>query len=589
MMVNIVIVIVIIVISSILIYNHYRGGVNLYICNKNTGECVISKNGVSKSSCQKTCIKPIVYKCNTDTGSCEVTQGEGKSQGLCESDCKILYKTIPGENCVSSDNTRECDFECSTLGGCKDFNKDCCFSEQHEGKNGVSWCFNGPCPKKSPKTLAYISYLKSVYPTTKERWDNFDAGKIEQLINRLNLYYVPIVDKSLVTNTQVNLSGTSCSLYSAHGSDRCNARLFDGSRCDCLRAWYLPECACSNSDKHNKCQTGNVTNISGCPQWDGLLYVFNQNDLEQFAKQKGLPSNVYYEGLTYPGEYGGGAYKWTDGKVYSPCRENFKLQYNCCDGTVTQLPTKNNLWGGQVIWTYFSPGLGQWFSTGKKAVYCGTKLGFCVKEGNYKLQTIIDNATKIMTTYGDKLADWAILKYQIQELAYKHNLTSEQAHELAVQIYIYSISGVPDDVLNKIDNTGSLTNSYTGVKDYKEILGNNNFSNNSPDVAWFLGVGADVLFTHIMAKNGITTLQCVEPQSPGTSNRPFAIEIAVMPDKPDWSLCKTMMAASPIDDLDNYINYGYIKPNTTLVPYKNIVSQGTPVGNTTNEGKYITI
>jgi hypothetical protein len=317
--------------------------------------------------------------------------------------------------------------------------------------------------------------------------------------------------------------------------------------------------------------------------------VFNQNDLFQFAKQQGLPSNAFYEGLTYPGEYGGGAYKWKDGKVYSPCTEGFEPKYSCCDGTITKLPTKNELEWGQIVWTYFSPGLGQWFSTGKNAAYCGTKLGFCVKEGNYKLQTIIDNATKIMVMYGGKPANWALLEYQVQSLQYKHGLSSEQAHELAAQIYIYSISGVPSDVLNKIDSTGGLAKSYTGVADYKEILGYNDFTNGSPDVAWFLGVGADVLFTHIMAKNGVTSLQCVEPQSPATSNRPFAIEIAVMPDRWDASICNTMMAASPIDELETYMNYGYIKSKTGVVPYRTIVSSKTPVGNATNEGKYQTI
>jgi len=317
--------------------------------------------------------------------------------------------------------------------------------------------------------------------------------------------------------------------------------------------------------------------------------VFNQNDLKQFANQQGLPSNVYYEGLTYPGEYGGGAYKWNNGKVYSPCTENFTSQYRCCDGTITQLPTKSNLWWGQIVWTYFSPGLGQWFSTGNNAVYCGTKLGFCVKEGNYQLQTIINNATEIMTTYGNKTANWDILKYQVGSLQYKHGLSSEQAHELAAQIYIYSILGVPDDVLNKIDNTGKLAKSYTGITDYEKILSNNDVSNNSPDVAWFLGVGADVLFTHIMAKNGVTSLQCVEPQSPSTSNRPFAIEIAIMPPKWDPTICNTMLAASPIDELDTYINHGYIKSSTGVVPYKTIVSQETPVGNATNAGKYQTV
>ena len=507
------------------------------------------------------------------------------------------YPVVAGENCVSRDRTEICGFECATQKGCQAFNEDCCFAEQHTGKSGEqAWCYNGPCPKKTPKILAYISYLKAVYPTSKGRWDSLEVGKIEKLVKRFNTYYVPIVDPSLVTDTQVQLTGNkTCSLYGASGSDRCNARLFDGSRCDCLRAWYLPECVsfpkgCSDSDKKKKCQTGKVSNVSGCPQWEGLLYVFNQDDLIQFAKQQGLPSNAFYEGLAYPGEYGGGAYKWKDGKVYSPCTtEGFESKYSCCDGTITKLPTKNELEWGQIVWTYFSPGLGQWFSTGKNAAYCGTKLGFCVKAGNYKLQTIIDNATKIMTMYGGKPANWGVLQSQVQSLQYKHGLSSEQAHELAAQIYIYSISGVPNDVLNKIDRTGGLAKSYTGVADYKEILGNNDFTNESPDVAWFLGVGADVLFTHIMAKNGVTSLQCVEPQSPATSNRPFAIEIAVMPDNWDPSICKTMLAASPIDELDTYMNYGYIKSKTGVVPYRNIVSEETPVGNATNEGKYRTI
>ncbi len=503
------------------------------------------------------------------------------------------YPVVAGENCVSQDRTEICGIECATQKDCQAFNEACCFAEQHTGKNGEqAWCYNGPCPKKTPKILAYISYLKSVYPTSKGRWDSLGIEKIEKLVKRFNTYYVPIVDPSLVTDTQVQLSGNkTCSLYGASGSDRCNARLFDGSRCDCLRAWYLPECVsspkgCSDTDKKKKCQTGKVSNVSGCPQWQGLLYVFNQNDLFQFAKQQGLPSNAFYEGLTYPGEYGGGAYKWKDGKVYSPCTEGFETKYSCCDGTITKLPTKNELEWGQIVWTYFSPGLGQWFSTGKNAAYCGTKLGFCVKEGNYKLQTIIDNATKIMVMYDGKPANWASLEYQVQSLQYKHGLSSEQAHELTAQIYIYSISGVPSDVLNEIDSTGGLAKSYTGVADYKEILGNNDFTNESPDVAWFLGVGADVLFTHIMAKNGVTSLQCVEPQSPATSNRPFAIEIAVMPDSWDANICNTMMAASPIDELDTYMNYGYIKSKTGVVPYKTIVSEETPVGNATNEGKY---
>jgi hypothetical protein len=44
-----------------------------------------------------------------------------------------------------------------------------------------------------------------VYPTSKGRWDSLDIGKIEKLVKRFNTYYVPIVDPSLVTDTQVQL------------------------------------------------------------------------------------------------------------------------------------------------------------------------------------------------------------------------------------------------------------------------------------------------------------------------------------------------------------------------------------------------
>ena len=117
------------------------------------------------------------------------------------------------------------------------------------------------------------------------------------------------------------------------------------------------------------------------------------------------------------------------GKLTAGCRE---LQEAVC------LPSRGPYgpYAGTIDSDFASPGLGQWFSTGKNAAYCGTKLGFCVKEGNYKLQTIIDNATKIMVMYGGKPANWALLEYQVQSLQYKHGLSSEQAHELTAQIYI---------------------------------------------------------------------------------------------------------------------------------------------------------
>ena len=95
------------------------------------------------------------------------------------------------------------------------------------------------------------------------------------------------------------------------------------------------------------------------------------------------------------------------------------------------------------------------------------------------------------------------------------------------------------------------------------------------------------MFPAVATNLGINTLQCVEPQSAATSNRPFAIEIAIINLDPNY-LCEFYYSVDPTSDIDTYINKGYV--NAKEDNYKTfIVNQNTLTGDKLNTGKYLTM
>ena len=70
-------------------------------------------------------------------------------------------------------------------------------------------------------------------------------------------------------------------------------RLFDGSVCDCMRAWVEP---CVSASRFS----GGTNYEESCPQWPGLATVTNLDYVEQLLQIGGCPKNAFVEVPDFP-------------------------------------------------------------------------------------------------------------------------------------------------------------------------------------------------------------------------------------------------------------------------------------------------
>jgi hypothetical protein len=171
-----------------------------------------------------------------------------------------------------------------------------------------------PGPPAQVGEAALIKYFKQLYPnmpqqsflTMKNLYLNLDCW-YEKLIPEFAP--VPSVDYKLDRLASLTALDKDANLVWD--------RLFDGNLCDCIRV-SLPQCLYSE----NRLRPEEITE---CPNYPGLRVQMTLKRLLQIAYDsnntsknttvdvikhtgmtglKGFPDNSWYEGLTYPGEYG---------------------------------------------------------------------------------------------------------------------------------------------------------------------------------------------------------------------------------------------------------------------------------------------
>jgi len=178
-------------------------------------------------------------------------------------------------------------------------------------------------------------YLSSVYTAVPASdWAKLNDQAITAMFNNLTFYYygAPINGASFPKGRVVS-------------------HQYAGTTCDCLHI-SLRQCIPSKS--------------SFCPYWNLTTFL----DMEWVETQsKPIPSNAWFEGLTYWGEWG------------------FPL--SCRDSSWM----KSNVYGwNRHMWLYPTKGLGYWFYTGKTAA-APNKIAWLL---NYGVGAVGKNKTDIM-------------------------------------------------------------------------------------------------------------------------------------------------------------------------------------------------
>lgn len=167
-----------------------------------------------------------------------------------------------------------------------------------------------------------VAYMNKLYPLHKQsQWESITDTELEDVYTNMQVLYTPLIgqlwdriaeripkresqqSKSLgypysLANVKtgqpiVHSDGTATSYIPPEYSQR----LFDGSVCDCMRAWVGACNAASRFSASTKYE-GN------CPQWSGLATVTDMGYVDQLLEMGGYPSNAFVEILTFPGEYG---------------------------------------------------------------------------------------------------------------------------------------------------------------------------------------------------------------------------------------------------------------------------------------------
>lgn len=206
---------------------------------------------------------------------------------------------------------------------CKNTNESC--SKDNDCCSELK-CVNNRCVPRRFSPVPHqgtgkeiVSYLNQVYPLhPSEQWDNFSDNDLIDIYSNLQVLYTPIIgqvwdkiskripkrteqqSKSLtrpyklysVSSGQPIINGNTSSIPGEY-----TQRLFDGSVCDCMRAWVD---ACADSPRFS----ASTQYEKNCPQWPGLATVTSLAYVEQLLQIGGYPNNAFVEILTFPGEYG---------------------------------------------------------------------------------------------------------------------------------------------------------------------------------------------------------------------------------------------------------------------------------------------
>jgi hypothetical protein len=509
--------------------------------------------------------------------------------------------------------------------------------------------------KESYPTLksALVEYFAQLYPVSKKSsWANMSQNQLYNLYKGLLIYYLPLVDKSVVTDSNQSrcaFFGTNGKCYPLKPNSRCDVRLPGGSMCDCHNS-YPPGCR-QGSD-------GTMFNIDDCPNWDGFIYVLTGMDILNF---KGIPNNSYYEGLVYPGMYGFGAqwgagdfkfkagckdgifykgvpqrYDWEDyndlerprhmiiegycdnctyGDEYKYLKRYTGYEYHqpkrqIEDGIFESRPNGSNYAkkviravenveaGSQasysnpiptsfypyssVIHTYYAKGLGQFWNTGPNTVVAGSKLGFLIKYGGYRLWDIgINSEMNLFRRRG------GILEY-----SYFQRLNDQI---IAVQLKYHKQFKEACEYLENVYLTG-VTDKGPGGAKYMECLRRNmpipfiNYKGKEypdPDcMSYTYGSDLDQAVAHLAYKMNISSLQLTcEPQPPQGASRQYAIIISLFSNtKQVANPCSRLWMVDPTADLDTFMDKGYVSSGNVAIPYD--FEKMNLTTNMDNAGKY---
>ena len=166
-----------------------------------------------------------------------------------------------------------------------------------------------------------ISYLNILYPLREQyQWSSLSDAQLADIYTNLQVLYTPIIgqywdqitkripqrstqeSKNVYKPYSIENLNTKQLIMNADGTTKeipgeFSQRLFDGSVCDCLRAW-VP--ACSNAPRFS----ASLQYEANCPQWPGLATVTDIDNMLDLLSIGGYPDNSFVEILTFPGEYG---------------------------------------------------------------------------------------------------------------------------------------------------------------------------------------------------------------------------------------------------------------------------------------------
>lgn len=166
--------------------------------------------------------------------------------------------------------------------------------------------------RKTVKHKVMIEYFSRLFPTG--NWNSVSESQVEKIYLGLDAWYenmIPSLKKRIIEK-QPNWNKDRMKIWNQQAGVW--EKLFDGSVCDCMRFAY-PNC------KKPVSRFSGANILKDCPLWTGLnigktqktilTQAFNTNNKdvnfisdEYTIKGKGFPNYSWFEGLSYPGEYG---------------------------------------------------------------------------------------------------------------------------------------------------------------------------------------------------------------------------------------------------------------------------------------------
>lgn len=171
-----------------------------------------------------------------------------------------------------------------------------------------------PIPPSQPGEKSLIKYFRQLYPNMNQQ--TFETMK--NFYSKLDCWYETLMPQfGAVANINYTIDRLQSLTAIDNNQNLVWTRLFDGNLCDCLRI-SLPECKYSA----NRLTPAEITD---CPEYPGLRINQQLSRLLQIAYDsdnpgknaipdvikhqgmsglKGFPDGAWYEGLTFPGEYG---------------------------------------------------------------------------------------------------------------------------------------------------------------------------------------------------------------------------------------------------------------------------------------------